>query len=79
MTPKCKNSTHNVTPAFSVNYFSIIEQATGKALDATHEGDVILYTYHGYDNQLWSWKDVDKTILGTKQYNTKLGLTTQGV
>ena len=79
MTPKCKNSIHYVTPAFSGNYFSIIEQATGKALDATHEGDVILWAINGNDNQLWSWKDVDKTILVNKQYNTKLVLNTQGV
>ena len=78
MTPQCKNSIHYVTPAFSGNYFSIIEQATGKALDATDKGDVILYPYHGNDNQLWSWKDVDKTILGNKQYNISL-VFTQGV
>jgi len=54
------------------NYFSIIEQATGKGLDATFMGDVILYAYHGNDNQLWSWKDVAKTILRNKHYNTIL-------
>ena len=79
MTPQCKNSIHYVTPAFSGNYFSIIEQATEKALDVTSGGDVILYSYHGYDNQLWFWKDVEKTTLVNKKYNTKLVLNSQGV
>ena len=65
---------------FSDNYFSIIEQATGKALDATSGGDVILYSYHGNDNQLWYWKDVEKTTLVNKKYNTTLllGFEKQG-
>ena len=63
---------------FSDNYFSIIEQATGKALDATSGGDVILYSYHGNDNQLWSWKDVGKTILENKKYSTKMVFNSQG-
>ena len=64
---------------FSDNYFSIIEQATGKALDATSGGDVILYSYHGNDNQLWSWKDVGKTILENKKHYTKLVFNSIGV
>ena len=42
------------------------------ALEATSGGDVNLFSYHGNDNQLWSWKDVGKTILENKKYNTKL-------
>ena len=60
-------------------YYSIIEQASGKALDATSGGDVVLYSYHGGENQLWSWEDVNKTTLVNKKYNNKLVLTYQGV
>ena len=74
MTSQCKKIIHYVTPAFSAYYFSIIEEETGKALDATSEGDVILYQWKpdDNDNQLWFWKDVGKTILENKKYNTKL-------
>ena len=67
-----------VTSAFSANYFSIIEQATGMAIEATSGGDVNLFSYHGNDNQLWSWKDVGKTILEDKKYSTKLVFNSQG-
>ena len=67
-----------VTSAFSANYFSIIEQATGMALEATSGGDVNLFSYHGNDNQLWSWKDVGKTILENKKYSTKMVFNSQG-
>ena len=63
---------------FSANYFSIIEEATGMALEATSGGDVNLFSYHGNDNQLWSWKDVGKTILENKKYSTKLVFNSQG-
>ena len=57
---------------FSGLYFSITEQATGKAFDATSKGNVILYSYHGGQNQQWSWEDVDKTTLINRKYNNKL-------
>ena len=58
---------------FTVHYYySIIQQATGNALDATSEGDIILYSYHGFVNQLWSWEDEDKTTLVNKKYNNKM-------
>ena len=60
---------------FSANYFSIIEQATGMALDVTSESGVTLYSYHGHDTQLWYWEDVDKTILLNKRFNIKLEFT----
>ena len=31
------------------------------------------------DSQLWSWKDVDKTTLENKKYNTTLVFSSQGV
>ena len=54
---------------------------TPQCKNSTDKGDVILYPYNGNDNQLWSWKDVDKTILGNKKFNTKLvfGLNNRGV
>ena len=58
--------------AFSGYYFTITEHATGNVLDATSNGDIILYSYHGYGNQMWSWEDVDKTTLVNKKYNNKL-------
>ena len=64
---------------FSGKYFSIVEQSTGKALDATHVGDVIFYSYHGYENQLWSWDDLNKTALVNKKYNFSLVFNSQGV
>ena len=67
-----------VSSAFSV-YYSIIEQASGKALNATGEDDVVLYSYHGGENQLWSWEDANKTTLVNKKYNNKLVISSQGV
>ena len=66
--------------SFSVYYYSIIQQATGKALDATSEGDIIIYPYHGGENQLWSWEDnIDKTTLVNRKFNNRLVFSPQGV
>ena len=52
----------------SDKYFPIIEQLSGNALDATNEGDIILYPYHGNNNQQWSWENSEKTVLINKEY-----------
>ena len=76
---QCKNRVHYVPFNFSVKYFSIVEQTTGKTLDATHVGDVIFYSYHGNENQQWSWDDLNKTTLVNKKYNNSLVFNSQGV
>ena len=64
---------------FSANDYAIIEEVTGKAFDATSGGGVILYFYHGGQNQLWFWEDENKTVLVNKRYNNKLMLDSQGM
>ena len=49
------------------------------ALDATHVGDVIFHSYHGNENQQWSWVDLNKTTLVNKKYNNSLVFNSQGV
>ena len=58
----------NCLLVLSDKYFPIIEQLSGNALDATNEGDIILYPYHGNNNQQWSWENSEKTVLINKEY-----------
>ena len=50
-------------------YFVIKGKESGKVLDAASDGNVILYDYHGGDNQLWFW---DKDVLRNKKYTYKV-------
>ena len=48
-----------VESARGIMYFAIIGAKSRKALDAsgTNIGKVVLWDYHGGDNQLWYWEE----------------------
>ena len=60
-----------VLQLFSGQYFSIKEQSTDKALDATNGGNIVLWDNHGSENQLWSWKDIEETTLVNKMHEDR--------
>ena len=62
----------------SANQYSIIEEATGKVLNATSDRDISADLSDDGHKSLWSWEDVDKTTLVNKEHNTKLVLGSEG-
>lgn len=50
-------------------YFVIQGKAADKVLDVSHNLDIIIWNYHGGDNQLWFW---DKDSLRSKEYPDKV-------
>ena len=57
-----------------VEYFSIINHYSGKALTAslTNVGVIVMWTYHGNDNQLWFWDGAH--VLRNKMFPKKVML-----
>ena len=58
----------------SNKYFIIRAKHSGKVLDAsaTNEDEVIQYTFHGGDNQLWFWGFDHGDCLQNKKYPNKV-------
>ena len=63
----------------TANQFSIIEEITGKVLNATSDTDISLDLPEDGALSLWSWEDVAKTTLVNKEHNTKFIFGTEGV
>ena len=57
-----------------MEYFSITNNYSGKALTAslTNVGEIVMWTYHGNDNQLWFWDGAH--VLRNKMFPKKVML-----
>ena len=67
-------NTSNINQKWSLNpkeriYFIVKGKASGKVVDAATDTKVLLWSYHGKDNQLWFW---DGNCIRSKQHPNKV-------
>ena len=57
-----------------VEFFLIINHLSGKALQAStnNSGEIVIWTIHGYDNQLWFWDQQEEDVLRNKMFPNKV-------
>ena len=57
-----------------VEFFLIINHLSGKALQASIStiGEIVIWTIHGYDNQLWFWDQQEEDVLRNKMFPNKV-------
>ena len=57
-----------------VEFFLIINHLSGKALQTSTNniGEIVIWTIHGYDNQLWFWDQQEEDVLRNKMFSDKV-------